>query len=365
MAWSPLPEALVGGETTHIDDHNQIHAYLNDENEARGIQHVDVSYGNDANSGSYGHPIATLAQAATNLGSTGGSIRMGGGTYPADDIVFDAPTTLTGVGRGKTIVSTSSTADRGFWLKGAGIALKAGRTTLSNFTHQGSTSASATTRLLDVDTADWVLVDNIDYRSVGYSRTDNPARSASPVAIYTSCTQPFGTGTISDWLTIRSCQFYNCFRGTVLTGCGNGYVTNCTWVTGVRDQIYASGNSWHFNTGWVVGGGNGISGEYFMRIGGSAYHTIVENFHWETVNAYPGIHHIIIEDSARRSIISNNVFRAHDSTATYCVDITDTSTSNVVGPYVLTGNGKFRDTSAAKSSSLWQPSDYTGTFLSS
>ena len=364
MAWTTLDETISSGQAGHITDHQQIHNYLNDENAARGIQNVDPSYGNNANSGAYGHPVLTIQQAVTNLGSTGGTIYLSGGTHAVNNVVIAAPITIIGAGRVKTVLQVDAGSARGFWLQGSNISLYGSRSTFMNFTMKGSTSASATTRLIDVDTADWVLIDNCDFWDVGYSRTDNPSQSAGPSAIYTSCTQPInGTGVISDWLTIRSCQFYRCFRGTVTTGCGNGYVIGCTWITGVREQIWASGNTWHFNTGWVVGGGNGglVTPEYYMRIGGSAYHTVVENFHWETVNAYPGQHDLLIQDTAQKTNIANNVFRAHGTTATYCVDISSSGADNIVGPYALTGNGVFRNTGSG-TNVLWQPSDFTGTF---
>ena len=363
MAWTPLDESIAASQPGHITDHEQSHRYLNVANAARGIQHVDSSYGNDSNSGSYGHPVTTIAQAVSNLTSGGGgAIYPAGGTYPVHDLSVTVPITVAGVGRGKTIVSTASTDSRGFWVKGSGVAANASRSLFTNFTMTGSTAASTATRLVDVDTADWVLLDNIDFRDVGYTRTDNPARSASPVAVYTSATEPYGTGTISDWLQLRNCVFYHCFRGATLTGAGNGYVTGCTWIAPVREHLYISGNSYHCNTGWMTAGSSMISGEYLLVVGGSALHTTIENYHFEIGAAAGGRHHIKIEDSVQRTIINDAVFRANDVTATYCVDISGTADRNIVGPYVETGNGVFRDTSSGANNKLWQPSDFTGTF---
>lgn len=300
----------------------------------------------------------TLQNAHDTLPDAGGVIHIAGGAIPCDNVTWTKPVTADGAGKGATELIVAAASQRGLRLLGDGAGGGASMSTLRDIGFRGSVSATAISWLLDIDSADHVLLDNIQFWSVGWDRTDNPADP--PTAIRFSNTQGGG----SQHTRMRTVTMRQVFRGFDAINGSSGLIDNASLISVRRGCFRTNSKYWHlWGFHWPESNAyaDAISIEFF----GNAEFCTIDGGQIES-GAGPAVSDadmIWFRDNAKNIIVETFNYRGDEDGGINQTRLQDAADYIYLGLYTKLGSGaQFANVSSGTNNKIWQAADYTGSF---
>ena len=315
--------------------------------------------GSGSASGKSWATATTLQNAHDTLPDTGGVIHIAGGAIPCDNVTWTKPITADGAGKGATELIVAATSQRGLRLLGDGAGGGASMSTLRDIGFRGAMSSTAISWLLDIDSADPVILDNIQFWSVGWDRIAAPTYP-TPTAIRTSSTQ----GGASKHLRMRTITMRQVFRGFDAINGSSGLIDNASLIGCKYGYFRTNSKYWHlwgFHWPASSAAADSICIEFF----GSAEFCTIDGGQIEA-GAGPAVSDtdlIWFRDNAKNIIVETFNFRGDEDTGINQTRLQDAADYIYLGLYTRLGSGAtFANVSSGTNNKIWQAADYTGSF---